>query len=171
MSQIVLFYTLPESKLDDLIDAADPKTKQIEKGFQFFKSTTQEKIDEFWDFLKAYATEQETYQYSAIGFLDLDLILMEKSKMIFSFGDKEISEKLSTLRNSSIAVFDKNSANQVLDMLSGVFIESSDIKGYFSDSNRPFEELGQEAILAALDHARKWFKSINNGEIGLLIYS
>jgi len=67
MSQIVLFYTLPESKLDDLIDAANPKTKQIEKGFLFFKSTTQETIDEFWDFLKAYATEQETYQYRCNG--------------------------------------------------------------------------------------------------------
>ena len=171
MSQIVLFYTLPESKLDDLLDAAEPKTKQIEKGFLVFKSTTQETVDGFWDFLKTYATEQETFQYSALGFLDLDLILMDKSKMIFSFGDKEISEKLSNLRNSSIAVLNKNSANQVLDMMSGVSIESPDIKGYFRDSNRPFEELGQEAILAAFDHAKKWFKSINNGEIGLLIYS
>ena len=36
MSMLTWFYTLPENKIDALIEAAKPETQEVEKGFLFF---------------------------------------------------------------------------------------------------------------------------------------
>ena len=158
MSMFALFYTLPTNQIDALIKAA----KDEEKDW-----------DAFSDFLDEQALEQDTYNYSAGGFLDLDLILMNKKEMIWSFCDQELSNEIYEIRNESIAVFDKTASESVFIMLSEINLSEADILEYFQEKNLSAEDekSGMEAIFAAFDQAQKWFSSVQEDEIGILLYS
>ena len=173
MSMLALFYTLPADQLEALIESSKPVTHTVEKGFLFFKRIEEEtKRDAIWDFLHEKATEQDTYNFSGRGFLDFDLILMDKKQMIWSFTNEDVSTKIYENAGLSIAIFDKASAENVLDMLSQVDLDETDINKYFLENNISDESRGEwadKAIFAAYDQAQKWFSSIREGEIGILL--
>ena len=173
MSMLALFYTLPADHLEALIESSKPATHKVEKGFLFFKRIEEEtKWDAFWDFLDEKATEQDTYNYSGRGFLDFDLILMDKKQMIWSFSNEDVSNKIYEHLGLSIAIFDKSSADNVINMLSQVDLDETDINKYYLENNISAEERGEwadKAIFAAYDQAQKWFSSIREGEIGILL--
>ena len=168
------FYTMQTNKIDELIEAAKPETKEVEKGFLFFKRREKQvSWDRFWDFLDEFGTDQSDYGYSARAFLDFDLILMDKERMIWDFCDQEISKTLTETRKSSIAVFDKSSADDVLIMLHSIEIKKSEIEEHLKDENLSPDDLSlmNEAIFAAYEKALEWFSLIDDDEIGILMYS
>ncbi len=159
MSQIASFYTVSVAKTRALLEAAAPQKRKGKKTF-----------DGFWQFLREHAREQNEYNYSADGFLDLELILAEKESMIFSFGETELSQQLSDIRKTSIAVFDEPDAQKALEMLGQAAITKVKVRQYYQENRPPeYKEPGTKAVLAAFEQAKEWLSSVQNDEIGILI--
>ena len=170
MSLIATFHTLPQDSSDALLQAATPEIKVVEKKGLLFKKKVEERVDHFFDFLKEHAAEQDEYPYSGDGFCDLDLVLEDKGCLLFDAGSCDLASKMSEVRGTSIAVFDRAAAAAALQKLDSVRLTQDELHRFYQEEGRPEdEEAGSEAVLAAFAVARKWLASVAEEQIGLLI--
>lgn len=171
MSLIASFYILPINRLDDLLVAAKPKqtiTKRRVLGLIPISKTLEE--DVFWDFLKEVARESSGFEFSGTAFCDLDLYLEAENTMLFDLGIADVSEQLSSVRGTSMALFDRSSAQEAVAMLNTVGEEDSTIRRFYeSDGRGDVADEGVRALRAALNRSRDWLSEVGEAEVGLLI--
>ncbi|MEK7413157.1 MAG: hypothetical protein AAB263_07555 [Planctomycetota bacterium] len=171
MSQIASFYVLPGNRVVDLIGAATPKqitTKSRSLGF--IPVTKTERKDYFWDFLKANARKLDEFGFSGSVLCELDLFLSDTHAMLFDLAVKQPTEQLSSIRATSMALFDHVSAQKVLDMLSKVDCTPESIRRHCEteESYWSSDEL-IEPLRAAVAQTKLWMSGVGPADTGLLI--
>lgn len=170
MSLIAAFYTLPKTRLGDLLAAATPETLVVEKKGLLFRRKVKQRVDRFYEFLEQHATEQDHFQYSGAAVGDLMLLLDEQGCPAFDLALADISDKLSVARDASVVAFDSAAAAAALAALLEVRFDEAEVKRFIQEENLPEDDdLATEAVLAALTLTRKWLAAVAEDEIGLLI--
>jgi hypothetical protein len=171
VSQIASFYVLPAKLVEDLIDAATPKSTTTTSRFLgFIPRSKTEREDHFWDFLESTARESTDFGFSGSVFAELDLFLNERGKtMLTEIAVKEPSDRLSKARGSWKSVFDYESAQKVRAMLSDLDVSAETIKRYCGSGNTAWsaEEL-TEPLQAAVTQAVEWMNDVGPDDVGLL---
>ncbi len=170
MSSIASFYLLEKDLSEALLQAVVPQRKVIEKKVLFFTRKLEQTVDNFWNFLKEHATEQESFGYSGTGFTDLEPLLEEKGINLYQFGSGELAQKLAAARPAIVAVFDQAAAMNTLKLLNETVLSQDEARQY-SLENFPNEDevLVAESILAARDIFESWLGAVKTSKIGLLI--
>jgi len=170
MSKIARFYVLPKEKSEELLAAAGPETRTVEKKGFLFTRKVEEQVDGFWDFLTAQASEQEAYSFSGAGFCALDLVLEQNGFTLFDLGGCSLADAISNIRATSTAVYDHKAATSALARLNAVTLSEADVKKALR-GEYPAEEEGPmtAAVMGALDISKKWLATVGAEEIGLLL--
>lgn len=170
MSQIASFYVLPAHLAEELIAAATPQSIVTEKRvLGLFPVKRTERKDGFWDYLWSTAKESADFEYSGSVFCELDLFLEEKHTMLFDLALREPSERLSSARQSSMALYDLAAAQKVIEMLERVDFSADAIRRYVESEESSWtpEEL-TEPLQAAVALTKTWMKDVGAAEVGLL---
>jgi len=171
MSSIVSFFTLSASKLEQLMIASKITIIETHSGILFFKKTTEERIDNFGNYLESNATSLKVYDYSGYSFLTLQDILEERG---LDFYNSEISDASAIFRENrgdSSFIISSESAAELLMKLEGISISSAEIKeNYLSFYEEPIPEGGVEAVTNAFEILKVWLGSVEINQIGLFLF-
>ena len=171
MSLLAIFYTYKSNLQNDLLYAAKPQIKTVEKKGFLFKKQVEVKVDQFHDWIKENTKELEPFPFSGTAFNDYDLLLEAKGYKVFEEGLKEPSYKMCKLRGSSIYIYDIKSAKTILEKLGQIELSKEDIVNYCINNFPEEAEEGIKAIQKAHEFMKTWLMKVNDNEHGLLIIS
>ena len=170
MSLISSFWTLEESKLDDLLNESKPFEKIIgKKPLLPFMRPKKEMVYPWYDFLQSHAQEESAYEYSGMVMTDFDLMLSEVNKSVFDISLSQ-SSVFSECCGGSAAIIDHESAKKITESIDAACFKESDVVKYYDEDEKPLDwRFKPSEVLQAGEHIKLWCSKVSSGKVGILV--
>lgn len=165
MSAVASFYLIPDDKRSDLVRAAEAQSKALTtKRFGFLPPKLPLNPDPFWEYIRAYARELDDYPFS--GYLLLDIELLAPNTL---GTNDDVGTDLVRIVKSSFVSYRAKDATDALGILDSTDFSGEAIKAFLTEEGREGEypEI-VTPIQQSVEHLKKWFGQVTNGNTGIL---
>lgn len=165
MSIIASFYLVKLEDIETLKDLALKPAEPITRKFLWHTVTTNRWRSPFWEFLHSQYHELEQLGWSGSVMLAVESFLLADSIDILNFADKELSEFFQKARESYFAIFRKQGAQQLAEILAKY--DRTKLEDPLQTNTDIPEEIPSGVIYEGRIKLRNWLLQVDEAHLGL----